>query len=294
MREKCGDHAAWIASRITQIRYDVPVSGHVRIIGVLNVTPDSFYDGSRSFGVEEAIARAEWMLHDGADIIELGGESTGPGSSVVSLEEERHRVIPALEAIRKAFPHASIAVDTCKAKIAAEAIAAGVTMINDVTAGRNDPAMFTTVAGKADLVLMYSKDPTPRTTKVPKQYEDVIATIHEFLAARKKAAIDAGVPTDRIILDPGLGHFVSADPQYSFKVIAELQRFADLQCPLLLSPSRKSFIAGPDQLGVGDRLPGTIAASAIAVLHGASFIRTHDVLAVKRACEIAEEVRLFS
>jgi dihydropteroate synthase len=135
---------------------------------------------------------------------------------------------------------------------------------------------------------MYAKDPTPRTTIIPVHYDDVIATIKNFLSERIDAAVAAGIFRDRIIIDPGLGHFVSSDPKYSFEIIARLEELLSLGCSIFLSPSRKSFLAGKENLPPEDRFPATIAASAIAVLHRASFIRTHDVRAVKRACEVAQ------
>lgn len=264
----------------------------VEIIGVLNVTPDSYYDGGRYVEVEGAVKRAGEMLTEGADWIEVGGESTGPGSRDVPLEEELRRTIPVVEALRKAYTEAKISIDTYKSQVAQQALEAGATMVNDVTAGRADPRMFSVLANyKALAVLMYAKDPTPRTTVQPVQYEDVVEAIKKFLRARKNAALKVGVPADRIILDPGLGHFISSDPQYSFEILARLPEFQELGCPLLLSPSRKSFLAGSENLQPSDRLPGTITASAVATLHGATYIRTHDVLPIRRACEIAAMIK---
>ncbi len=232
------------------------------------------------------------MLAEGADIIEVGGESTGPSSPDVPLEEELKRTIPVIRAIKRAYPQAVIAIDTYKSRVALEAIAAGVTMVNDVTAGRGDREMFRALAAASGvtLVLMYAKDQTPRTTIAEHHYEDVIGTITAFLRERRDAAIAAGVSQERIILDPGLGHFVSSDPHYSFTILARLGEFTALQCPILVSPSRKSFLAGSQNLKVADRLPGTIAASAIAVLHGARFVRTHDIAAVRCGCEVAMNI----
>ena len=267
---------------------------YFQIIGILNITPDSYFDGGQYVSVEAAVARAGEMLAQGADWIEVGGESTGPNSSNVSVKEELSRVMPVIEALHASYPEARISIDTYKAIVADEALRVGATMVNDVTAGRFDPDMFRVAKNAmAHLVLMYCKDPTPRTTIHSIQYDDVIATIKKFLRERKQAAIDAGITKDRIILDPGLGHFVSSDPQYSFEIIRRLKEFQECGCPISLSPSRKSFLAGSENLKTADRLPATTAASAIAVLNGASYIRTHDVLAVKRACEIAKAMCVF-
>lgn len=262
------------------------------IIGALNVTPDSFFDGGKYLAIEDTVKRAGEMLQAGADIIEIGGESSGPRSSEVPLEEELSRTVTAIHEIKEAYPQAHLSVDTWKAEVARQAIEAGVMMVNDVTAGRGDSGMFSVLASfSVKVVLMYSKDPTARTTIDEKLYENVIETIRLFLAERKNEAIKQGIDASRIILDPGLGHFVSSDPQYSFHILAELQKFTELGSPIFISPSRKSFLAGSEKLPTDERLPGTIVASALAVMNGATYIRTHDVLEVRRACEIASSIR---
>lgn len=270
----------------------------VQIVGILNVTPDSYFDGGKWHSVDAALKRTEEMLSEGADWIDVGGESTGPKSKDVSLEEELKRTIPVISAIHKRFQDAKISIDTYKASVAAEAIAAGASMVNDVTAGRGDENMFAEVAQAAmpdatcpmpNIVLMCSKDSTPRTTIAPQQYEDVVVTIKALLKARRDAAIAAGIPSDRIILDPGLGHFVSSIASYSYQILARLEEFMDLGCPMFLSPSRKSFLAGPKNLPTAERLAGTIAASMIAAQHGAAYIRTHDVKEIARALEVLRD-----
>lgn len=260
------------------------------IVGVLNVTPDSYFDGGKWNSIDLALRRAEEMIAEGADWIEVGGESTGPNSKDISLQEEIDRTIPVIKEIRKRWGSCQISIDTYKSAVAREAIAAGASMVNDVTAGRGDRSMFAEVAKCAEvakLVLMYSKDPTARTTIQPIQYTDVIETIKQFLSERIDAAVAAGIPRDRIIIDPGLGHFVSSEPRYSLEIIRRLSELQTLGCPIFLSPSRKSFLAGSANLPPSERLPATIATSAIAVLHGASFIRTHDVADISSACAVA-------
>lgn len=265
----------------------------VKIVGVLNVTPDSFHDGGKFTAVDAALRQAEKMLQDGADIIEIGGESTGPTSPEVSFDEELRRVLPVLQALRKRHPDAVLSVDTYKAEVARAALESGAAMINDVTAGCADAKMLSVLASStARIVLMYAKDPTPRTTIQDVQYDDVVLTVKQFLRERRDAAVRCGIALERIILDPGLGHFVSSDARYSFQILARLREFLDLGCPLLLSPSRKSFLAGSQQLTTENRLPGTLAASAIAVANGATYIRTHDVREVRMACEVASLVTL--
>lgn len=260
----------------------------VQFVGVLNTTPDSYVDGGQYVTVEAAVERAGVLLAEGADIIEIGGESTGPHSQDVSLEEELRRTIPVIEAIKTTYPSASVSIDTYKAKVAQAAIEAGVEMVNDITAGRSDPDMFTTVAaGAVDLVMMYSKDMTPRTTVAATSYQDVVAQIIDFFTERIEVAKRNGIKPHHIIVDPGLGHFISNDPTYSLQIIAQLGRFQSLGYPLFISPSRKSFLAGIENLKTVDRLPGTITASALACVNGATYIRTHDVKDVRRGCEIA-------
>ena len=264
---------------------------HVSIVGVLNATPDSYVPESRTESVEKAVQLAGQMLADGADIIEIGGESTGPGSEDVSLKEELQRTIEVVRAITEAYPHAALSIDTYKAEVAKQAIETGVSMVNDVTAGRADPTMFSVLANSsARLVLMYAKDDSPRTTVETVEYDSVMSVIKTFLSERLELAEKAGIPRERLCIDPGLGHFISSEPRYSYEILGCLNLLESLGVPIFLSPSRKSFLAGEEKLQTADRLPGTIAASSIAVLHGARYIRTHDVLAVRRGCEVAEAV----
>jgi dihydropteroate synthase len=229
---------------------------------------------------------AETMIADGADILEIGGESSGPSSEDVSSEEELRRVLPVIEALRLRFPSTRLAVDTTKAIVAKEALLRGVCMINDVTAGRSDPHILHVCAEYAcDFVLMYSKNDSPRTTIEQKMYTDIIATIHSFFEERIESAVIAGIARENIIVDPGLGHFLSSDPQYSFEVLKQLSRFSDLGS-VFISPSRKSFLAGPRNLPANERLPATLAATMLALQNGASFIRTHDVAETREVVEV--------
>lgn len=256
------------------------------IVGVLNTTPDSYFDGGKYGHIEAAVERAGEMIEEGADILEIGGESTGPGSSDVSAQEEISRTIETIKAIRTAFPDQKLSIDTYKSVVAQQAIEAGVMVVNDITAGRGDPEMFSVIAlSDVDYVLMYSKDPTARTTISDQQYDDVVMTISTFLEGAVAQAVAAGIDQSRIIIDPGLGHFVSAIPEYSFTIIDHLQDFAEI-APVFISPSRKSFLAGPNHLPASQRLSATIKASIDCAKNGATYIRTHDVKEVKDALEI--------
>jgi dihydropteroate synthase len=262
----------------------------VGIVAILNVTPDSYVDGGKFTRPEALIEHAVRCIDDGADILEIGGESTGPDSPDVSPEEEVARVIPAVRAVRNCLPDAWIAVDTWKADVAGKALDVGADMINDITAGRGDPMMLSLIADAGcPYVMMYGKDASARTTLDSKQYTDVSRVIYDFLKARLLAAHAAGIRREQVIVDPGLGHFVSADPAYSFDILRSLRKFTDLG-PVLVSPSRKSFLAGSKNLPPKDRLPATLAATAIAVMNGAGFIRTHDVKETREVAEVVDEV----
>jgi dihydropteroate synthase len=253
------------------------------IVGVINVTPDSFVPASRAESSEAMLALASAHLDGGADILELGGESTGPHSPDVSLTQELDRVIPAVLLLRKQFPNTWITVDTYKSGVAREALAAGADIINDVTSGRADEAMFSVIAdAHAPVVLMYAKDNSPRTTTMPVRYDDVVQTVKDFLVNRSELARQSGI--SKIILDPGLGHFVSSDPSYSWEILTRLAELCAIG-PVLVSPSRKSFLAGPSALPASERLPATIAANCLAALGGAAFIRTHDVRQTRAALD---------
>lgn len=265
------------------------LSARVVVTGVINATPDSYHAPSRASSVEDIAKRAVQLLAEGADIVEIGGESTGPGSADVSLVEELERVLPAVKAVRLALPHAWIAVDTWKAEVARQALAAGADLINDITAGRADPRMFRVIAdAHVPCVLMFSKDAGPRTTVADIRYGDVVSDVKKFFIERIAAAKAAGIKDSSLIVDPGLGHFVSSDPAHSFELLRRLGDFTDLG-PVMVSPSRKSFLAGPLKLPASDRLPATLAATVLAVQSGARLIRTHDVRATHDALVALEK-----
>lgn len=237
------------------------------------------------------MVQAGALAQAGADIVEVGGESTGPGSVDVSVEEEMDRVLTVIEAIKDTYPDLTVSVDTWKSEVAEAALNAGVSMVNDVTAGRGDGRMFHVVKDRdCDYVMMYSKDDGPRTTVAEVHYDDVTTTVADFLRVRMNVATEAGIRKDRIIIDPGMGHFVSSDARYSFELIRNMRTLASI-APVFVSPSRKSFLAGSQKLPADRRLPGTLAASALCVYNGARYMRTHDPLEVKQACDIAMHVR---
>ncbi len=246
-------------------------------MGVLNVTPDSFSDGGKFNSIKKALAQAKKLIKEGADILDIGGESSGPNSQNVSLAEELNRVIPIIKALRK-FTEIPISIDTYKSQVAEEALKAGANIINDVTALRGDKNMAA-VAKKhqCHLILMYSKDPTARTTTQETKYKDVIATIKDFLKKQLNYAVKNGIKKSNLIIDPGMGGFISMLPKYSYEILARLKELKSLKLPILIGVSRKSFLGGP----IDQRDQKSAALAAIAYLNGASIIRTHNITATK-------------
>lgn len=243
------------------------------IMGILNITPDSFSDGGKFNTLKKAVKRAKQMESEGADIIDIGGESTGPDSKFISLEEELNRIIPILKIIRK-NTKLPISIDTYKSEVAKQALENGANIINDVTALRGDKNMAKIAAKYAcPIILMYSKDKTPRTTRKPKTYKDILKTIKTFLENRIKYAKQQGIKNSQIIIDPGMGAFISNIPKYSFEIIAKLNELKSIKLPILIGISRKSFLGG--EMETRDLKSATL--SAIAYLNGADIIRTHNV-----------------
>ena len=265
---------------------------NVNLMGILNVTPDSFSDGGRFDSVERAVKRALEMIEEGANIIDVGGESTGPGSQDVDLEEELGRIIPVIKGIRSGNGEIMISVDTWKVEVARQAIKAGANMVNDVTALRGDPEMARVVAeAGVPIVLMYSKDNSPRTTKEVLHYDDVMVTIREFLEKRVKVAEEAGIKRENIIIDPGMGAFVSMDAKYSYEILARLNELKDLGLPILVGTSRKSFLV--TQFGEAkpeDQLEGSISTAIEAYLNGAQILRVHDVKETRQAIDFVQKL----
>lgn len=270
------------------------VGERTQVMGILNVTPDSFWDGGRTPTVETALDRARRMAEWGADWLDVGGESTGPGSPDVSADEERRRVVPVVDALARELS-LPLSVDTTKAAVAREVLAAGAAMINDVSALRWDPEMAGVIArAGARVVLMYAKDETPRTTTRDVAYDDVIETILAFLRERIEVARAAGIAPDRIVVDPGLGWFVGADPRYSYEILRGLDRLRVLGHPVLIGPSRKSFLAYADRrppLPVAGRLMPTAAAVAVAAWMGVDIVRVHDVEEMRQVVATVDAIR---
>jgi dihydropteroate synthase len=256
-------------------------------VGVVNVTPDSFFNGGLYFEPARAIERALALAAEGADIIDIGGESSRPGSNPIPAKEEKKRILPVVEVLKQKND-VLISVDTTKADVAEAALAAGADIINDISAGRFDPRMLPLAARSgAGLILMHMKG-TPRTMQIAPHYDDVLGEVRAFLKERLEAAEACGVPRESILLDPGIGF--GKQLEHNLALLNNLGALADLDRPLLVGISRKSFIGKILKLEAPDRLEGTIAAAVVSILHGASLLRVHDLQAVKRAVAVAEAI----
>ncbi|PIG94822.1 dihydropteroate synthase [Gloeocapsopsis sp. IPPAS B-1203] len=256
------------------------------LMGVLNVTPDSFSDGGEFNTPPSALAQARHLVAAGADILDIGGQSTRPGAEEVSPEEERERVLSVLQVLR---PEISIpiSVDTTRATVAKAAVTAGADIINDISGGTFDADMLPTVAELGvPIVLMHIRG-TPQTMQQYIEYDDLIEEIYAFLASRISAAIAAGIPQNRIIIDPGIG-FAKKYNQ-SIEIIRELSKFRALNCPILVGPSRKSFLGHIlNQPEPKARVWGTAAACCAAIANGADILRVHDVQEMYDVCRVAD------
>jgi len=265
-----------------------PLQERVLIMGVLNVTPDSFSDGGRYIGVEAAVARAEAIEAEGADLLDLGGESSRPGSQPVPVDVELARVLPVLAALagRVRIP---ISVDTTKAEVARRALDAGAAIINDVSALRNDPDMADVVAkAQAGLVLMHMQG-TPATMQHHPAYTAVVEEVCDFLRLRVEAAVAAGIEVERIAVDPGFGFGKTSD--HNLALLGGLQTLRVLDRPIVIGPSRKSFVGGILGRPVEEREWGTAAAVAVGVFQGAHVVRVHSVRQMKDVARVAQTIR---
>lgn len=261
---------------------------HPLIMGVINVTPDSFSDGGRFFDHRDAVNHARALVAGGADILDIGGESTRPYSEPVSLEEELRRVIPVIEAITAELP-VPISIDTYKAEVARAALAAGASLINDISALRFDPDLALLAAQAGVPVVLMHMQGTPRDMQRHPHYDDLIGEIKAFFRERLAYAVSHGIPRDHVILDPGIGFGKTF--QHNLEIINRLDAFLDLGCPLLIGPSRKAFIGHLLDLPNGEvRDVGTLAAIAISVLRGARIIRTHNASYARQFLTVMEAI----
>jgi dihydropteroate synthase len=252
-----------------------------RIMGVVNVTPDSFSDGGAFLDAEAAIAHGRALLAEGADILDVGGESTRPGAEPVDAAEELRRVLPVLEGLAEALR----SIDTSKAAVAREAVAAGATLVNDVTALRGDPAMAGVIAETGvELCLMHMLG-DPRTMQKDPRYDDVVDDVKAFLEERMAFATAAGVAEERILLDPGIGFGKTVD--HNLELLRRLGEIVALGRPVVIGTSRKSFLGKITGREVGERVAATLATSVLALERGATVFRVHDVAPTRDALAVA-------
>ncbi len=251
------------------------------IMGILNVTPDSFSDGGRFFKKEAALKRAKKMIKEGADIIDIGGESSRPGSLPVSQDEEERRTVPIIRELKEI--EIPISVDTCKGEVAEKALAAGASMVNDITALSDEKMVDVVKENDVPIILMHKKGEPADMQKDP-VYDDVIFEIKEFLSGRIEYAENCGLSKDKIIIDPGIGF--GKTTKHNLEILKNLKRFESLGKPVLVGASRKNFIGETLNLPLSDRLEGSLAVAVYALMNGANILRVHDVMETKRVARM--------
>jgi len=258
------------------------------VMGILNVTPDSFSDGAKFYDLDAAVKHGMEMAEQGADIIDIGGESTRPGSEPVSADEEIRRTEPVIKELSKRID-IPLSIDTTKADVAKRALDAGAEMINDISSLRADPGMVDVVVSyKVPVVLMHMLG-SPKTMQQNISYDSIIEDITDFLKERVDFAVAKGIEQSKIIIDPGIG-FGKSVVKDNFEILREMRRFRSLGLPILAGPSRKAFIGRLLDADVDERDTGTLAAVAIAVHNGANIVRVHNVFQTKKAVTLADAV----
>jgi len=257
------------------------------VMGVLNVTPDSFSDGGRYLDPDAALAHGMRLVSDGADIVDVGGESTRPGSDPVGAEEEIRRVIPVIERLAAAHPGLAISVDTRSPEVAAAALAAGACIVNDVSGGRAEGMFDVVREAGAGVVLMHMRG-EPKTMQEAPHYADVVADVKGFLRERIESAGFAGIDPEALCVDPGIGF--GKNLEHNLLVMKHLEALSDLGRPILIGPSRKRFIGAILDLPEDERVEGTAGAVAWCVAHGAHLVRVHDVKQIVRVVRIVDAI----
>ena len=271
--------------RIGKKKFDL--ISNTLVMGIINVTPDSFFDGGKYNHKDQAVKRISEMIADGADIIDIGGLSSRPGSKPVSLEEELERTIPVIESVSNNFD-TLISIDTYRSEIALEAISAGAHMVNDISAFNMDKNMAGMVADKGVSVTLMHMQGKPEDMQKNPQYDNVVDEIYEYLDGKANDAIGAGISPDKIILDPGIGFGKTLD--HNLSILNKISEFSSMGYPIMVGASRKSFIGGILDLPVEDRLEGSLAAAVWSVINGANILRVHDVAETVRAVKTARSI----
>ncbi|HKK91211.1 MAG TPA: dihydropteroate synthase [Desulfobacteraceae bacterium] len=277
-------------------RFRLELGKRTAVMGILNTTPDSFSDGGRYLDLDAALTHGEEMIRQGADILDIGGESTRPFSQPVPAELEMERVVPVIEKLSRCID-VPISIDTSKASVAEAALNAGAAMINDISALENDPGMAGLAARTGVPVVLMHIQGTPETMQVNPNYTEIVQEIKTYLAGRCEFAVKSGIRKDRIILDPGIGFGKTAHD--NLVLIKHLEKLQTLGCPILMGPSRKSFIQKvlsqqtdrKNQAEARTTEMGTLAAVAVSAVNGAEIVRVHDVAAVKPMVEIVNAIQ---
>ena len=257
-------------------------------MGILNVTPDSFSDGGRFTRANIAVDHAINMIDDGAHIIDIGGESTRPGSVPVSEDEECERILPVIESIKKINSKITISIDTYKASVAKKAIEAGADMVNDISGLTFDSNMLPLLSGKDIPVIIMHINGKPKTMQNNPVYDDLVEDIKRFLYHQSKVAEESGIKKEHIILDPGIGFGKTFD--HNFTLLRRLDEICSLGYPIMIGPSRKAFIGDVLELPPDDRIEGTLATIVAGIMNGAKIVRVHDVKEVNRVVKITEKI----
>jgi dihydropteroate synthase len=258
------------------------------VMGIVNVTPDSFSDGGKYFDAGKAATHGERLAEEGAEVLDIGGESTRPGAEPVTVEEEIRRVVPVIQSLRVKL-RIPISVDTVKSQVARAALEAGADIVNDVSALRADPAMAALIAREAVPVVLMHMQGTPQTMQHNPTYGDVVEEVGAFLRERVRYAVERGIAPQNILVDPGIGFGKNVD--HNIALLRGLAPLAAINQPLLVGASRKAFIGKLLDLGPDERLEGSLAAAVAAALAGANMIRVHDVKEAVRALRIADALR---
>jgi dihydropteroate synthase len=268
--------------------YTLSLGERTLVMGIVNVTPDSFSDGAMFATAEDAVAHGARLVDQGADLLDVGGESTRPGSDPIEADEELPRVVPVIEGLVKARPGTPLSVDTRKPEVASAALHAGASVVNDIAGGRNSALLETVSRTGAGVVLMHMLG-EPRTMQDDPRYDDVVAEVHEFLRERIEAAVFAGIPEERICIDPGIGFGKTVD--HNLALLRAVPALRMLGAAVMVAASRKGFIG--TLTGVEDpaaRLEGSLAVAVLAAAHGADLVRVHDVEATVRALKVADAI----
>ncbi len=262
--------------------YQLPLGNVTYIMGILNVTPDSFYDGGQYSEIDTAVKRAKEMVKEGADLIDIGGQSTRPGHEEISVEEELKRILPVIEVLSKELS-VPLSVDTYRNRVAEKALEAGAHIINDIWGLKREPKIAETVTSyKAGLILMHNKEDN--------DYEEIIKDITQHLKSCIQVALNAGLTMNHLMIDPGIGAPYGKDVEQQYELLARLKDLRELNVPILHAVSRKSFLGAVTGRNTKDRLAATIACTALGIQNGVDFVRVHDIKEIRDAVKVADKL----